>query len=96
MQRAVPVVAAYHIPLRDCSQYSAGGAQSDAAYRAWIAALAKGLGSSKAVVILEPDALANLPYEVIVSGMRSGTRHPACPGGCRQSSGLLPQRLEFE
>ncbi len=63
LQRAVPVLVAYDIPLRDCSQYSAGGAQSDADYRAWIAALAKGLGSSKAVVILEPDALANLPSD---------------------------------
>ena len=63
LQRAVPVLVAYDIPLRDCSQYSAGGAQSDADYRAWITALAKGLGSNKAVVILEPDALANLPSD---------------------------------
>ncbi len=63
LQRAVPVLVAYDIPLRDCSQYSAGGAQSDVDYQAWIAALAKGLGSSKAVVILEPDALANLPSD---------------------------------
>lgn len=63
VQRAVPVLVAYDIPLRDCSQYSAGGAQSDADYRAWIAALANGLGTSKAVVILEPDALANLPSD---------------------------------
>jgi endoglucanase len=62
-QRAVPVLVAYDIPLRDCSQYSAGGAQSDADYQAWIAALAKGLGNGKAVVILEPDALANLPSD---------------------------------
>jgi endoglucanase len=62
-QHAVPVLVAYDIPLRDCSQYSAGGAQSDADYRAWIAALAGGLGNGKAVVILEPDALANLPSD---------------------------------
>ena len=35
-QRAVPVLVAYNIPLRDCSQYSAGGAQSDADYQAWL------------------------------------------------------------
>ena len=63
VQRAVPVLVAYYIPLRDCSQYSAGGAQSDADYQTWIAALANGLGNSKAVVILEPDALANLPSD---------------------------------
>jgi endoglucanase len=62
-QGAVPVLVAYYIPLRDCSQYSAGGAQSDADYQTWIAALANGLGNSKAVVILEPDALANLPSD---------------------------------
>ncbi len=59
----VAVLVAYNIPLRDCSQYSAGGAQSDAAYREWIAAFADALGANKAVVILEPDALANLPSD---------------------------------
>jgi endoglucanase len=61
LQRAVPVLVAYNIPGRDCSQYSAGGAPSDAAYDAWINSLAQGLGNGKAVIILEPDALANLP-----------------------------------
>jgi endoglucanase len=61
LERAVPVLVAYNIPGRDCSQYSAGGAPSDSAYDAWINALAKGLGNGKAVVILEPDGLANLP-----------------------------------
>ena len=63
LQRAVPVLVAYNIPGRDCSQYSAGGAPSDAAYDQWINALAQGLGSSRAVIILEPDALANLPTD---------------------------------
>jgi endoglucanase len=63
LQRSVPVLVPYFVPLRDCSLYSAGGAQSDAEYRAWIAAFASGLGSAKAVVILEPDALANLPSD---------------------------------
>ena len=62
-QHTVPVLVAYDIPLRDCSQYSAGGAQSDKAYRAWIRGFARGLRHAKAVVILEPDALANLPQD---------------------------------
>src|SRR4029079_6862705 len=33
---AVPVLVAYDIPLRDCNSYSAGGARSPAAYRAWV------------------------------------------------------------
>src|SRR5579875_2853367 len=60
-QHAVPVFVAYNIPGRDCSQYSAGGAPSDSAYDAWINSLSSALGTAKAVVILEPDALANLP-----------------------------------
>ena len=63
LERAVPVLVAYNVPGRDCSQYSAGGAPSDAAYDAWINSLAQGLGNGKAVIILEPDALANLPTD---------------------------------
>ena len=61
VQHAVPVFVAYNIPGRDCSQYSAGGAPSDAAYRSWVNAVSSALGDAKAVVLLEPDALANLP-----------------------------------
>lgn len=63
LERAVPILVAYNIPGRDCSQYSAGGAPSDAAYEQWIDFLAQGLGNGKAVLILEPDALANLPSD---------------------------------
>jgi endoglucanase len=62
-QRAVPILVPYYVPLRDCSQFSAGGAQSDADYQTWIAALARGLATSNAVVILEPDGLALLPSD---------------------------------
>jgi endoglucanase len=55
---AVPVFVAYNIPQRDCGSYSAGGAVSAAAYRAWIRGLAEGIGDRRAAVILEPDALA--------------------------------------
>lgn len=62
-QRAVPVLVAYNVPGRDCSQYSAGGAPDEAAYRAWIEAFAKGVGGGRAVVIVEPDGLALLSSE---------------------------------
>jgi endoglucanase len=62
-ERAVPVLVAYDIPGRDCAQYSAGGALSQAAYQAWISGFAQGIGSRQAVVILEPDALGNLPSD---------------------------------
>jgi endoglucanase len=62
-QKAVPVLVAYYVPGRDCSQYSSGGAPSEAAYLAWIDAFARGIGSHEAVVILEPDGLALLSSE---------------------------------
>jgi endoglucanase len=62
-QKSVPVLVAYNVPLRDCGLYSSGGAQSDAAYRAWIDGLVSGLGGGRSVVIVEPDGLANLPSD---------------------------------
>ncbi|HEY2195601.1 MAG TPA: glycoside hydrolase family 6 protein [Actinomycetospora sp.] len=53
-----PVLVAYNIPNRDCGQYSSGGADNDDAYRDFVQQMADGLGGTKAVVILEPDALA--------------------------------------
>jgi endoglucanase len=61
LEHAVPVFVAYNIPGRDCSQYSSGGAPTDAAYDAWINAIGSALGKAKAVVLEEPDALGNLP-----------------------------------
>jgi endoglucanase len=57
---AVPVFVAYNIPLRDCNSYSGGGATSASAYMTWIRNFANGIGSRRAVVILEPDALPQL------------------------------------
>ena len=58
---AILVLVAYNIPLRDCATgYSAGGANTPDGYRAWINAFAQGIGSRRAVVILEPDALAGM------------------------------------
>lgn len=56
----VPVFVAYNIPGRDCGGYSAGGAGSVDAYNRWIAEVAAGIGTAEAVVIVEPDALAQL------------------------------------
>ena len=56
----VPVLVTYNIPGRDCGNYSAGGSASTRAYQAWIEEFAAGIGSRKAIVILEPDALAQL------------------------------------
>lgn len=60
----VPTLVVYNVPGRDCSQYSSGGAGSDAAYRAWVDGFAAGLPSTgRVVVVVEPDGLANLPKD---------------------------------
>lgn len=64
----VPTLVAYNLPYRDCAQYSAGGATDGTAYKAWIDGFAKGIGSGKAVVILEPDGLGLIPYNTTIFG----------------------------
>jgi endoglucanase len=56
-----PFFVAYHIPFRDCGSYSGGGADGAADYRSWIAEVADAIDGSKALVVLEPDAV---PQEV--------------------------------
>ena len=63
LERAVPVFVLYNIPGRDCGSYSAGGAENTADYETWIDAITAALGSQKAVIVLEPDALADLPSD---------------------------------
>ena len=58
----VPVLVAYNIPFRDCAQFGAGGSTTVDEYKAWIDALAAGIGDKKAVVILEPDGLGIIPW----------------------------------
>lgn len=56
----LPVFVVYGIPSRDCGNYSAGGA-ADQEYPVWVSAIAAGIGTAPAIVILEPDALALSP-----------------------------------
>ncbi|WP_363800216.1 glycoside hydrolase family 6 protein [Lysobacter firmicutimachus] len=55
-----PILVAYNIPGRDCGSHSGGGAGSPEAYRTWISSFASGIGDRRAVVVIEPDALAQL------------------------------------
>lgn len=57
---SVPVLVAYNIPQRDCGGLSGGGSNSPDGYHAWIAAFAAGIGARRALVVLEPDALAGM------------------------------------
>jgi endoglucanase len=88
-QHSVPVLVAYYIPLRDCSQFSAGGAQSDADYQTWIAWFASALGANQAVVILEPDALANLPSDCSATSDPTGTISAARIEDIKYAIGVL-------
>ncbi len=54
----LPVLVAYDIPGRDCGGHASGGAGSAPMYQRWITAFAAGIGDEPAVVILEPDAIA--------------------------------------
>jgi endoglucanase len=56
----LPVLGAYAIPDRDCGAYSSGGFTTGEQYKKWIRDVATGIGDRKAVVILEPDALASV------------------------------------
>jgi endoglucanase len=56
----IPIMIAYNIPSRDCGGDSAGGMANEAAYNQWIDSFKAGLGNNQAIVILEPDALAEL------------------------------------
>jgi endoglucanase len=62
-KKSVPVLVAYNVPGRDCSQYSAGGAPTGDAYRAWIDAFAAAIGGHEVIVILEPDGVALTPTD---------------------------------
>ncbi|MCO6009850.1 glycoside hydrolase family 6 protein [Actinoallomurus purpureus] len=56
----LPILVAYNVPGRDCGGQSSGGAGSAAAYRTWISKFAAGIGKRPAVVVIEPDAVAQV------------------------------------
>jgi endoglucanase len=59
-QGATPVLVAYDIPERDCGGFSSGGSNNPDGYRSWIQSFASAIGNNSAIVILEPDALAQI------------------------------------
>lgn len=56
-KKRTPVVSVYAIPARDCGNHSAGSFDART-YQRWIVQLAKGLKGTKAIAVLEPDAVA--------------------------------------
>lgn len=79
---AVPVMVTYNIPGRDCGQYSSGGT-TYTAYETWIGQIANAIGSRKATIILEPDALGlgclqnDTTYSLLRSAIDTLTSHPS-------------------
>ncbi|MFD6491410.1 glycoside hydrolase family 6 protein [Streptomyces sp. NPDC060188] len=59
-QDRTALFVAYNIPHRDCGQHSAGGAADADAYRRWIGQFADALADSRALIVLEPDAIAHI------------------------------------
>ena len=57
-QKAVPVFVAYNVPSFSCEAYLQNPKQVSADYMQWLNNFAAGIGTSTAVIILEPDALA--------------------------------------
>lgn len=53
-----PLLVLYNVPARDCGGYSAGGLAKYSEYTTWIQHVVAGIGSHKALVVLEPDAIA--------------------------------------
>ena len=84
---AMPVLALYGIPHRDCGSFAAGGFGSADAYRGWIDGIASDMGASRAAIIVEPDALAMADclsgdqrqerYDLIRYAVDTLTRNPA-------------------
>ncbi|GAA4912546.1 endoglucanase [Stackebrandtia albiflava] len=56
----MPIVVAYNMYERDCGGQSQGGADTPDLYRQWIDRFAADLGDRPAIVVLEPDAVAQL------------------------------------
>jgi endoglucanase len=71
-QGALLVLVAYNIPDRDCGGASRGGAADASTYDAWISELVTVLGSTRTVVILEPDAVAAECFDDARAAMLAG------------------------
>ncbi|MFI8195698.1 glycoside hydrolase family 6 protein [Streptomyces sp. NPDC085942] len=59
----LPTLVAYNIPGRDCGGASDGGADGPRLYKEWMDAFIAGIGKRPAIVVLEPDAVAQADVE---------------------------------
>ena len=59
-EQSIPTFVLYNIPNRDCGAYSSGGSGTVGSYKRWIDRLTSVLQGIEMLVIVEPDALAQL------------------------------------
>ncbi|MFD3332316.1 glycoside hydrolase family 6 protein [Streptomyces sp. NPDC058700] len=59
----LPTLVAYNIPGRDCGGASGGGAADAEAYKKWMDGFVAGIAGRPALVVLEPDAVAQADVE---------------------------------
>jgi endoglucanase len=55
---SMPLFVLYSFPYRGCGRDATIGSRAAAAYERWIAQVAAGIGTGRAAIILEPDAVA--------------------------------------
>ena len=83
----LPIVTLYNIYNRDNGGQSSGGAASPEAYRAWIDAAAAGISDRPALVIVEPDSLAQLSH---LPGETARAERTSLVSYAAQTLGALP------
>ncbi|KAA9381504.1 protein kinase [Microbispora cellulosiformans] len=79
-RHAVAVIVTDQVPKKDCSKW---GEADERAYRAWIDAVAKAIGSGRAVVVLEPNSLTRIPGS------------DSCPAGGRAAAAERYRELGY-
>ncbi|MBL7261145.1 glycoside hydrolase family 6 protein [Actinoplanes sp. LDG1-01] len=67
----VPVLTLYRIPQRDCGSHSGGGATTAAEYTAWVASIAAAITGQRAIVVVEPDAVAQAVQGCLTNAERT-------------------------
>lgn len=82
------LLVAYHVPGRDCGNYSAGGSGSPSEYRAWMRGFARGIGGRSAIVILEPDAIPQAIVQNCLSADAKGQRYALIADAVKTLQGL--------
>ena len=72
----IPVIVAYNLPGRDaCGKLSAPGGAAGHAYETWIGRLAAAIGGAPTIVIVEPDAVADIVRGCLGQAQRAQRYH---------------------